>query len=124
MAITYAKVELPKELVNKALEIIEIAKNTGKVRKGINEATKAIEREKAKLVVVANDINPPEIVMHLPPLCDEKKIPFVVATSKKELGSAVGLEVPTSAVAVLDAGDAKKQLVDLTQELKKLEKKE
>ena len=122
MAATYAKVEVPKELANKALEIVEIAKNTGKVKKGMNETTKAVEREKAKLVVVAGDINPPEIVMHLPPLCEEKKIPFIVVSTKAELGSAAGLEVPTSAIAVLDAGEAKKTLSELTQELNKLKK--
>ncbi|MCD6575788.1 MAG: 50S ribosomal protein L7ae [Nanoarchaeota archaeon] len=122
MAATYAKVEVPKELAEKALEIVEIARNSGKIKKGLNETTKAVEREKAKLVVVANDINPPEIVMHLPPLCEEKKIPFIVAASKSELGTAAGLEVPTSAVAILDAGDAKKQLAELTQELEKLNK--
>ena len=51
-------------------ELIEIARETGKIRKGINEASKAIERGVAKLVVVADDVDPPEIVMHLSPLCD------------------------------------------------------
>ena len=96
---TYAKVEIPKELADKALEIVEIAKNTGKIKKGMNEATKAIERGKAKIVVVANDISPPEIVMHLPAICEEKKIPFVVAGTKTELGAAAGLGIPTSAIA-------------------------
>jgi large subunit ribosomal protein L7Ae len=117
---SYAKVEVPKELADKALEIVEISRNSGKIKKGMNETTKAVEREKAKLVVVANDINPPEIVMHLPPLCEEKKIPFIVAGTKSELGSAAGLEVGTSAVAIIDAGDAKKVLSELTEELKKL----
>ncbi len=122
MAATYAKVEIPKELADKALEIVEIAKNSGKLKKGMNETTKAVERGKAKLVVVANDINPPEIVMHLPPLCEEKGIPFVVASPKTELGTAAGLEVPTSAIAILDAGEAKKLLKELTDELNKLKK--
>ena len=122
MAATYAKIEIPKELADKALEIVEIAKNTGKIKKGMNEATKAVERGKAKIVVVANDINPPEIVMHLSPICDEKKIAFVVAGSKTELGSSAGLGVPTSAIAVMDAGEAKKQLKEVTDELNKLKK--
>ena len=119
---TYAKIEIPKELADKALEVIEIAKNTGKIKKGMNETTKAIEREKAKLVVVANNINPPEIVMHIPPLCEEKKIPFIDSPSKADLGSAAGLKVPTSAIAVLDAGEAKKQLKEVVEELTKLKK--
>jgi large subunit ribosomal protein L7Ae len=122
MGANYSKVEIPKALTDKALEIIEIARNTGKIKKGMNEATKIVERGKAKLIVVANDINPPEIVMHLPPLCEEKGAIFIVACSKIELGSVAGLEVPTSAIAVIDAGEAKKQLKELTDEMARLKK--
>lgn len=119
MTAPYEKKELSKEVIDLSLEVIEIARNSGKIKKGVNEATKAIEREKAKLVVVANDINPPEIVMHLPALCEEKKIPFIVAGTKTELGASAGLEVSTSAVAVLDAGEAKKQLLGVKKEFDK-----
>jgi large subunit ribosomal protein L7Ae len=95
------------------LEIVETARETGKIRKGVNETTKAAERGIAKLVVVAGDVDPPEIVMHLEPLCDEKKIIYTKVASKAELGRAAGLDVPTAAVAVVDAGDAKKKLSDI-----------
>jgi len=55
-----ASIEVPKELVDKIYEVIETAKTTGKVIKGTNETTKAIERGKAKLVVIAKDVSPPE----------------------------------------------------------------
>lgn len=96
------------------LEAIETARETGKIRKGVNEATKAIERGIAKLVVVADDVDPPEIVMHMPLLCEEKKIPLVKVPSKSELGRAAGLDVPTAAVAIVDAGEGKKKLEDLS----------
>ena len=92
------------------LEIVETARTTGKIRKGINEATKAIERGSAKAVIIAGDIDPPEIVMHMPVLCDEKKIPLYTVSSKSELGRAAGIQVGTSAIAILDAGEAKKKL--------------
>ncbi len=95
---------------DEVLEIIEAARETGKIRRGINEATKAIERGTAKLVVAAEDVSPPEIIMHLQPLCDEKKILLVKVSSKNELGRAAGIDVSTAAVAVLDAGEAKKKL--------------
>ncbi len=95
------------------LEIIEAARDTGKIRKGINEATKAIERSVAKLVVAAEDVDPKEITMHLLPLCEEKKIPFRTVPSKNELGRAAGLDVSTAAVAVVDAGEARKKLESL-----------
>ncbi len=96
------------------LEIIEAARETGKIRRGVNEVTKSIERGEAKLVVWAEDIDPPEIVMHLPVLCDEKKIAFAKVPTKVELGRAAGIDVGTSAVAVVDAGEAKKELAALT----------
>ncbi|MBN2202804.1 MAG: 50S ribosomal protein L7ae [Candidatus Aenigmarchaeota archaeon] len=95
---------------NKALHIVEIAKNTGKVRIGTNEATKAIERGIAKLIVIADDVQPKEVVMHLEPLCNEKKIPFLHVKSKLELGRAAGIDVSTAAIAVAEAGDAKSDI--------------
>ena len=99
--------EFTQEIANKAYEAIEIAKNTGKIKKGVNEVTKSTERGVAKLVVFAKDVNPPEVVMHLGPLCEEKKIPYVIVPSKEELGAAAGLQVGTSAVAIVQEGDSK-----------------
>jgi large subunit ribosomal protein L7Ae len=95
---------------SKILHAVEIAKNTGKVRIGTNETTKAVERGIAKLVVVAEDVNPKEVIMHLDPLCKEKKIPYAAIAAKVDLGRAVGLKVPTAAVAVVEVGDAKKDI--------------
>jgi len=92
------------------LEIIETARETGKIRKGVNETTKAAERGVAKLVVVADDVDPPEIIMHFQPLCEEKKILLKHVPSKLELGRAAGLDVGTAAVAVVEAGEASKKL--------------
>ena len=90
------------------LEMVEIARDTGKIRKGINEATKAAERGIAKFVVVADDTDPPEVIMHLEPLCAEKGVKLVRVASKNELGRAAGLDVSCAAIAIVDAGDAKK----------------
>ena len=95
------------------LELIEISRETGKIRKGINEATKAAERGIAKAIVIADDVDPKEIVMHLNPLCEEKNIPLLSVPSKSELGRAAGIDVSAAAIAVLDAGEAKKKLKDM-----------
>ena len=94
-------------------QIIEKAKKTGKVEKGTNEVTKAIERGVAKLVVYAKDVEPKEIVQHLPILCKEKKIPCQEADSKQKLGISVGIPVSTSSVAVIELGDADKDIAAL-----------
>lgn len=101
------------EATEKAYEAIEMAKATGKIRKGSNEATKAIERGIAKFVAVAKDVQPPEIVMHIPLLAKEKGIPCVQVDSKDELGTAAGLEVGTAAIAIIEEGEAKSIIKEL-----------
>ena len=96
-----------------AYQIIEKAKNTGKIEKGTNEVTKAIERGTAKLVVYAGDVEPKEIVQHLPILCKEKGIPCVEVESKQKLGIVIGLPVSTSSIAIIEAGDAVKEIASL-----------
>ncbi len=97
----------------KALEAIEVAKNTGKLKKGTNEATKALERGTAKLVVIAKDVTPPEITMHIPILAKEKGIPCVEVATKEELGASAGIKVGTAAVAIIVEGDAKKIIAEI-----------
>lgn len=110
--------ELPKEKAEDLYTLIEVANATGKIKKGVNEVTKAVERGHAKIVAIAADANPAEIVMHIPTLGKEKGITVVKVPSKEELGAAAGLQVSTIAVAVVDAGDAKATLEQLSTELK------
>ncbi len=97
----------------RALEAVELARTTGKIKKGANEATKAIERGVAKLVVYAKDVHPAEIVMHLPLLCKEKAVKCVEVPTKEELGIAAGVRVGTAAVAIINEGEAKNILKEL-----------
>lgn len=96
-----------------AYTIIEKSRKTGKIEKGTNEVTKAIERETAKFVAYASDVEPKEIVKHIPILCKEKKIPCVEVDNKKKLGLAAGLPVSCSSVVVIKAGDAEKDIASI-----------
>jgi large subunit ribosomal protein L7Ae len=113
----YAKFKIPKEVSDKILQVIEIAKNSGKLRKGTNETTKAIEKRLAQLVVIAEDVEPEEIVMHLPVLCEEKKIPYVFVPSKVDLGRAAGIDVGSASIGIVDFGEAKNQMKDLLKKI-------
>lgn len=115
--------EISDELNNKVLEAVEIARATGYLRKGTNEATKAVERGGVELVVIAKDVDPPEIVMHLPPLCEEKNVPYVYTKSKDDLGRAAGIDVRCAAIAIAKSGDAKKLIGEITGGKEKEEKK-
>ena len=93
-------------------DIVEKAAKTGKIDKGVNEVTKAVERGIAKAVVVASDVDPKELTQHLPILCKEKGIKFAEVDSREKLGISVGINRPTAAVAVLEEGEASLESVE------------
>ena len=99
---------MANEQSDQALEAVELARASGKIKKGANEVTKAVERGTAKLAVIAKDVQPAEIVMHIPLIAKEKGIPCIEVDSKEELGQAAGVGRSAAAVAVIEAGDAKK----------------
>jgi large subunit ribosomal protein L7Ae len=105
--------------------ILQKAKESGRIKVGANEATKALERGEAKLIVTATDVSPAEIVAHFPGLSKEMKVAFANVGTKVELGTSVGIK-STTAVAVIDAGSAKKELDAFSKELlgEEKEKKE
>ena len=116
----YVKFETPEDLVSPILEALRVAAQTGKVRKGTNEATKAIERGISKLIVIAEDVEPPEVVAHLPLICDEQKAAYAFVPSKQELGKALGIEVTSAAAAILDAGDAQHIIDEVVASISKI----
>ena len=98
--------EVSKDVVNAVYEAVRLAKQSGKVRKGTNETTKAIERGISKLVVIAKDVEPPEVVAHLPILCEERNAAFIFVPSKQQLGASLGIDVGSAAATIIEAGEA------------------
>lgn len=99
--------------------IVETARKTGKIDKGTNEVTKAIELGTAKLVVYAKDVEPKEIVAHLAALCKEKNILCIEVDSKQKLGIAAGIGVNASSVAVVNAGEAESDIAQIKKQASK-----
>jgi len=113
----YVRFETPPDAQEKAYEALKKARESGgKVRKGTNEVTKGVERGLCKLVLIAEDVDPPEVVAHLPLLCEEKKVPYLYVPSKKRLGEAAGIEVAAASACIVEPGGAK----DLVEELTKI----
>ena len=120
MAKGFGKFEVPDEIQNKALEALELARDTGKIKKGSNEATKAIERGTALLVLIGSDVQPEEVVMHLPALCDEKKVPYLFVKRQNDIGAASGLDVGSAAAAIVKPGKAKEIIDDVAKKVAEL----
>jgi large subunit ribosomal protein L7Ae len=118
----YVRFDTPPELADKALQLVQIANETGKVRVGTNEVTKSSERAEAKMVVMAEDVDPVEILVHVPMLCEEKRIPYVYVPKKQRLGQSAGLTKSAASVAVVEAGEAKSLLDEIATAIPGLKK--
>jgi len=118
----YVRFETPKDLVEKTYQLIEMARDTGKLRKGTNEVTKMIERGEAQLVVMAEDVTPEEILAHIPVLCEDKSVPYTYVPLKQDLGAACGLGKQTASVAVINPGKGKPLLEGVVDSVKSLKK--
>jgi large subunit ribosomal protein L7Ae len=116
----YVEFDVPADLQERAIEALEVARDTGSVKKGTNETTKAIERGNAELVFVAEDVQPEEIVMHIPDLADEKGIAYIFVETQDDIGHAAGLEVGSAAAAIVDAGEASDDVEDIAKKIEDL----
>lgn len=112
--------EVTKELADQTCQLVEKSKTGGKIRKGVNEVTKSLERGEAKLVVVAGDVNPSDILLHIPVLCKEKNVPLIQVPAKEELGASAGLPVGTAVVGIVDAGSGKTLLSTISKSIASL----
>ena len=122
MSKKYVTFEMPKDLAEDVYNTLEVVSKSGKIRKGVNEVTKALERGLAKLVILAEDIEPEEIAMHLPLLAKEKSAGIAYVPTKQELGAAIGISVSCAAVAVVDAGKSEKEISDIISKVNALNK--
>ncbi len=124
MAKSYVNFTVSNEVVAKTLEALQLAKQSGAVRKGANEVTKSVERGLATFVVLAEDVEPEEVVVHIPKLCEQKKIAYSYVPKKVDLGKAIGMSVPCAAVAIETQGTAANAIKDVVSKITGASKKE
>lgn len=96
----------PETAQEKKERLLEAAKNdvqSGKkpkvIKFGLNHVTTLVEEKKAKLVVIAHDVDPIELVVWLPALCRKMDVPYCIVKGKARLGSLVHQK--TAAVVAL-----------------------
>jgi large subunit ribosomal protein L7Ae len=62
---------------------------------GLNHVTHLVEQKKARLVVIAHDVDPIETVLWLPQLCRKQEIPYCFIKGKARLGKLVNKKTAT-----------------------------
>ncbi|UCH37162.1 MAG: ribosomal L7Ae/L30e/S12e/Gadd45 family protein, partial [Candidatus Bathyarchaeota archaeon] len=77
----------------------------------------------AKMVYIAEDVEPPEVVAHLPILCEERKAQYIFVPSKIRLGMSIGLNVSSAAACIIDPGDSGELIAEMINRLNELKKK-
>jgi large subunit ribosomal protein L7Ae len=68
----------------------------------LNHVTELVEQGKAKLVAIAHDVDPIEMMVYLPALCRKKGIPYAFVKGKARLGRLVHQKTATC-VALVDS---------------------
>ena len=100
----HVRFETPGDLADLVYELVQTVSKSGAVKKGSNEVTKAAERGNAKFIVLAEDVNPPELLAHIPMICDEKGIPYGYVPSQEFLAKEAGMPkgVKTASLALME----------------------
>ncbi|VEU21749.1 DEKNAAC102496 [Brettanomyces naardenensis] len=70
------------------------------VKYGLNHVVALVENKKAKLVLIANDVEPIELVVFLPALCRKMGVPYAIVKGKARLGTLVHQKTSTVAALV------------------------
>ena len=75
------------------------------VKCGLNHVTTLVEQKKAKLVVIAHDVDPIETIVWLPALCRAMDTPYCIVKGKARLGQVVNKKTATC-LAITDVKQA------------------
>jgi large subunit ribosomal protein L7Ae len=122
---SYVKINIPDKVKTQIKNVLSDIAETrdSKIRKGMNEVTKSVERGTAKLIVMAEDVTPPEILFHMPILCEEKEVPYAYLSTRKDLGNAVRINVGASSISIDNPGTGNDTaLANLIKQLENLRK--
>ena len=97
--------ETPKDVQDSVYELVKlVGGGNGRLKKGSNEVTKAAERGTAQMIVMAENVNPAELLAHIPLICKEKKIPLIYVEDQAYLAEAAGMNsgAKTAAIALME----------------------
>lgn len=93
-----------EKLVKKLYKVVKKATKSKQLKRGVKEVVKAIRKGTKGMVMLAGDVNPVDVITHIPVLCEENSIPYVYVPEKCVLGWASGSKRPTSCIMICPYG--------------------
>ena len=88
------------KLCKKIYKVVKKASKAKHLKRGVREVAKAIRKGEKGMVLLAGDINPIDVITHLPVYCEENNVPYVYVPEKSVLGFAAGSKRPTSCLMI------------------------
>lgn len=70
------------------------------LRRGVKEIQKALRKKEQGVMVIAGDVEPLDVISHIPVLCEDFNVPYIFVRSKEELGAASNTKRPTSCILI------------------------
>lgn len=89
---------------NVLAELLGDAFKNGVVAKGYLEVVRSIQQRKAKLVIIARDVDNEKMILEIRRLCNIHEIPAIVSLTKSVIGDLVGLDIETGFAVVKISG--------------------
>merc|ERR1719446_1582517 len=112
---------------NQATSLLKLLKKEGQevktkkpqvIKYGLNHVTTLIENKAAKLVVIAHDVDPLELVVWMPALCRKKEVPYCIIKGKGRLGQLVHKKAASCVALIAVNNEDKKDLDTLANNFK------
>ena len=94
-----------RRLTKKLLKLVKKTAKSKHLRRGVKEVVKSVRKRERGVCVLAADVWPPDVISHLPVLCEEAAIPYCFVPSREDLGAAGQTKRPTSVTMVVAAPD-------------------
>lgn len=118
----YVTFASPLTLQERALNVLRSAHETGKVVAGKSEVERAIQRTNAELVYIAEDVEPQDIIQHIPELAEERNTPYIFIENQKSLIEATELGgANCSSAAIVSPGESAQELDNIISKIENIQ---
>ncbi|KPP77223.1 h/aca ribonucleoprotein complex subunit 2-like protein-like [Scleropages formosus] len=111
-----------RKLSKKLYKCVKKAAKLKRIRRGVKEVQKFINKGEKGIVVLAGDTLPIDVYCHLPIMCEDRSLPYAYIPSKVDLGSSAGSKRPTCVIMIKPHEDYQEAYDECSEEVSALPK--